>query len=310
LNQRTGELTAKAIEYFQRAIAEDPNYALAYTGLADAYALHVDYRSVPVTEGFERAQSYARRALEIDDTLAEAHSSLAWTRFIYDWDWAGAEREFRRAIELDPRYPSAHQWYASMLASQARHEESIVEAHTAQELDPGFVSIRRGLGYQYYYARRYERARHHLEHAIEMNPTAEETYRILGLVLSVEGKHGDAVLVLREAIGLPGAGGYTAATLGYALARADKRHEAERICADLESRSEREYVSPAALSMIHLGLGAFGRALDWMERAHAERRGWLAYLAVNPIFDPLRVEPRFIALARAMRLPEGAAPHV
>ena len=309
LNQRTEELTAKAIEYFQRAISEDPNYALAYTGLADAYALHVDYRSVPVTEGFARAQLYARRALEIDDTLAEAHSSLAWTGFIYDWNWAAAEREFRRAIELDPRYPAAHQWYASMLASQARHEESIVEAHTAQELDPGFVSIRRGLGYQYYYARRYERARHHLEHAIEMNPTAEETYRILGLVLSVEGKHGDAVSVLREAIGLPGAGGYTAATLGYALARADKRQEAERICADLEARAEREYVSPAALSMIHLGLGTFGPALDWMERAHAERRGWLAYIAVNPIFDPLRVEPRFVALVRAMRLPEGPAQH-
>ncbi|HEU4787965.1 MAG TPA: protein kinase [Gemmatimonadaceae bacterium] len=309
LNQRTGEMTAKAIEYFERAIAEDPNYALAYTGLSDAYALHVDYRSVPVTEGFERAKMYARRALEIDDTLAEAHSSLAWTRFIYDWDWDGAEREFRRAIELDPRYPTAHQWYASMLASQARHEESIVEAHTAQELDPGFVSIRRGLGYQYYYARRYERARYHLERAIEMNPTAEETYRILGLVLSMEGKHGDAVSVLREAIGLPGAGGYTAATLGYALARANKREEAERICADLESRAEREYVSPAALSVIRLGLGEFGRALDWMERAHAERRGWLAYLAVNPIFDPLRAEPRFVALVRAMRLPEGPAQH-
>jgi eukaryotic-like serine/threonine-protein kinase len=308
LNQRTGELTSLAIEYFERAIAEDPRYALAYTGLADAYALHVDYRSVPVAEGFERAKMYARRALELDDTLAEAHSSLAWTLFIYDWDWASAEREFRRAIELDPRYPSAHQWYASMLASQARHEESIIEAHTAQELDPGFVSIRRGLGWQYYYARRYERARHHLEHAIEMNPNAEETFRILGLVQSVEGRHVDAVSTLREALTLPTAGSYTLATLGFALARAGETDEARRITTDLESRAERQYVSPAALSMLQLGLGDFGRALDWMERAHAERRGWLAYLAVNPIFDPLRSDSRFAMLVRTMRLPESS-PH-
>ena len=307
LNQRTGELTSQAIQYFERAIAEDPRYALAYTGLADAYALHVDYRSVPVSEGFERAKTYARRALELDDTLAEAHSSLAWTLFIYDWDWPGAEREFRRAIELDPRYPTAHQWYASMLASQARHEESIVEAHTAQELDPGFVSIRRGLGWQYFYARRYERARHHLEHAIEMNPTAEETYRILGLVQSVDGMHEAAVSTLREALALPGATSYTLATLGYALARAGETAEAERIMLDLESRAERQYVSPAALSMVRLGVGDFDRALDWMERAHAERRGWLAYLSVNPMFDPLRGDSRFAMLVRTMRLPEQSS---
>ena len=307
LNQRTGELTSQAIQYFERAIAEDPRYALAYTGLADAYALHVDYRSVPVSEGFERAKTYARRALELDDTLAEAHSSLAWTLFIYDWDWPGAEREFRRAIELDPRYATAHQWYASMLASQARHEESIVEAHTAQELDPGFVSIRRGLGWQYYYARRYERARHHLEHAIEMNPTAEETYRILGLVQSVDGMHEAAVSTLREALALPGATSYTLATLGYALARAGETAEAERIMLDLESRAERQYVSPAALSMVRLGVGDFRRALEWMERAHAERRGWLAYLSVNPMFDPLRGDSRFAMLVRTMRLPEQSS---
>ena len=302
LNQRTGELTTRAVEYFERAIAEDSRYALAYTGLADAYALHVDYRSVPVAEGLERAKAYARRALELDDTLAEAHSSLAWSLFIYDWNWEGAEREFRRAIELDPQYPVAHQWYASMLSSQGRHEESIVEAHTAQELDPGSVSIRRGLGWQYFYAHRYERARHHLERAIEMNPTAEETYRILGLVQSVDGRNEDAIATLRDALALPDAGTYTLATLGYALARAGERSEAARIASDLESRAERQYVSPAAQSMVRLGLGEFDRALDWMERAHAERRGWLAYLTVNPIFDPLRDDLRFASLVRTMQL--------
>ena len=152
-NARTQEGVAEGIDYFERAIAEDPQYALAYTGLADAYALHVDYRSVPVAEGFARAKAYARKALELDDGLAEAHASLAWSLFIHDWDWAGAEREFRRAIELDPRYATAHQWYAFLLASQGKSQESLVEGHTAQELDAGSVSIRRTLGGLYVYAR-------------------------------------------------------------------------------------------------------------------------------------------------------------
>jgi len=130
-NKRTQEGVAEAIEYFQQAIAEDPAYALAYTGLADAYALHVDYRSVPVHEGFARAKDYARKALALDDGLAEAHASLAWSLFVYDWDWTGAAREFRRSIELDPRYATAHQWYAFLLASRGQLEEALVEGHTA-----------------------------------------------------------------------------------------------------------------------------------------------------------------------------------
>jgi serine/threonine-protein kinase len=301
-NRRSQEGVREAIHFFEQAIAADPQYALAYTGLSDAYALHVDYRSVPVHEGFERAKEYARQALALDDSLCEAHASLAWCLFIYDWDWEAAGREFRHAIELDPRYATAHQWYASLLASQGRHDESLVEGHTAFELDPASVSIRRSLGWNYYYARRYDQARYHVTRAIEMNPTAEESYRILGFALVMLGRLDEAERVLRESAALPAAGPYALGALGCALALNGKRAEAERILGELEARARREYVSPAAIGTLCIGLGDKARGLDCLERALEERRGWVAYLRVNPLFDSLRAEPRFQALVAQMRL--------
>ncbi len=301
-NKRTQEGVTEGIQYFEQAIAEDPGYALAYTGLADSYALQIDYRNVPVANGFKRAKGYALKALELDESLAEAHASLAWAMFIYDWDWDGAAREFRRSIELDARYATAHQWYAFLLASQRRLDEALVEAHTAQELDPASVSIRRALGYVYLYARRYDQARYHLTRAIAMNPTAEESYRVLGLTLTMNGQLDEAERVLREATGLPGAGTYTRATLAYSLARAGNREYSETLLAELEAKRLRDYVSPVELATLHIGLGDNQHAIDWAERAYEERRGWMAYLNVHPIMDPLRGEPRFHDLARKMGL--------
>ena len=296
-NKRTPEGVVAGIRHFEQAIAVDPNYALAYTGLADCWALHVDYQSVHVAKGFERARVYARRAIELDDTLAEAHASLAWTLFIYDWDWDGAARHFRRAIELDPRYATAHQWYAFLLASQGKLDAALVEGHTAQELDPTSVSVRRSLGSVYFYARRYEQARYHLGRAVAMNPSSPETHRMLGLTLTLEGSFDEAERVLREAMGLPAAGTYTQATLGYMLARAGRRAEAEAILAVLEEQGRSEYVSPVACALLHLGLGNIDRALAAAALAYDERRGWLAYVRVNPVMDPLRGHPRFERLA-------------
>ncbi|MDP9177719.1 MAG: protein kinase [Gemmatimonadota bacterium] len=301
-NKRTQEGVAEGIEYFEKAIAEDPGYALAYTGLADSYALHVDYRNVHVSSGFERAKEYAKKALELDDSLAEAHASLAWTLFIYDWDWEGATREFLRAIELDTRYATAHQWYAFLLASQQRLDEALVEAHTSQELDPASVSIRRSLGYTYLYARRYEQASYHETRAIAMNPAGEESYRVLGLALTLSGQHEEAERVLREATTLAAAGTYTKVTLAYALARNGKREYGEALAVELAEKRELDYVSPVELATLHIALGNRESALDWMERAYDERRGWMAYLKVHPILDPLRDEPRFQALVEKMRL--------
>ena len=301
-NTRTQEGITEAIRYFEQAIAEDPRYAPAYTGLADSYALQLDYRSVPVAEGFALAKQYARRALELDETVAETHASLAWTLFIYDWDWEGAGREFRRALELDPRYATAHQWYAFWLTARGRLDEALVEAHTALELDPASVSIRRSVGWVYYYARRYDQARYHMARAVAMNPTAAETYRVLGLLLAQQDQWAEAERVLREGMTLPGTATYTAAALGYVLARAGKRAEAEALLAELEAQRRSDYVSPVAFATLYLGLDDHERALDWTERALEERRGWLAYLRVNPLLDPLRGEPRFEAMIEKLGL--------
>ena len=304
-NKRTQAGITEAIRYFEQAIAEDPGYAPAYTGLADSYSLQLDYRNVPVAEGFARAMEYARQALVLDETLAEAHASLAWGLFIHEWDWEGSRREFTRAIELDPRYATAHQWYAFWLVAHTRFDEALVEVHTALELDPASVSIRRSVAWAYYYARRYEQARYHMTRAIAMNPTAEENYWILGLIYAQLGQWEEAERVLREGLGFAELETYTLATLGYVLARSGRRAEAEAILVDLEQRAQTEYVSPVAFATLHVGLGNSAAALDWAERAYQERRGWPVYLAVNPVVDPLREEPRFRALLERMRFGVG-----
>ena len=302
-SRRSREGVAAGIRYFEAAIAEDPDYALAYTGLADCYALEADYRSVPVSEGYAAAKRYARKAIELDDTLAEAHASLAWTLFIHDWEWAAAEQSFRRAIELDPRYAPAHQWYAFLLVARGAFSEALVEAHTAAELDGGSVSVRRSLGWAYLYARRYDLAQYHLERAIEMNPNAEETYRVLGLALAGSGNLDEATRVLTEAVAMPGSGTYTQAALGYVHGRAGRRAEAERILAELESRAATGYVSPVAFATLLVGLGDPDGVLHWVERAVEDRRGWIVYLRINPLLDPVRQHPRFEELVRRVGLP-------
>lgn len=301
-NKRTQEGVREAIDFFERAIAEDSSYARAYAGLSDSYALHVDYRNVPVREGLERAKEYARKAIELDDELAEAHASLAWCLFIYDWDWEASGRESRRAIELDPRYASAHQWYTFLLASQGRGEESVASAQRAIELDPSSVSGRRSIAWANYYARRYDQARYHAQRAVAMNPTAEESYRILGLSLAQSGDLEEAERVLRESVELPAGSIYAKAVLGYVLARSGREEKARALLDELTAEEVRGYVSPVAFALLYIGLGERGRALDWIERAFEERRGWLVYLRVNAVFDPLRGEPRFQALVERMKL--------
>jgi serine/threonine-protein kinase len=301
-NKRTSEGIIEGIKYFEEAIALDPTYVLAYTGLADSYSLQIDYRSVPVHEGHEKAKFYARKAIALDDSLAEAHASLAWSLFVYDWDWPRAAKEFRHAIELDPRYAAAHQWYAFQLASEGKFDEALLQAHTAQENDPASVSVRRSLGYCYLYARKYEQARYHLDRAIAMNPTAEESYRIQGLILTFEKQFPAAERVLREALALaPEYGTYTKVTLAYSLAAAGDPSYARQTAAELEEKIKNDYVSPVELAITYIALEEKQKALDWTERAIDERRGWAAYLRVHPIVDTLRGEPRFDELVERMK---------
>src|SRR5467141_2956355 len=245
-NKRSQEGVREAIAYFEQSIDHDPGYTLAYSGLSDAYALQVDYRGVPVTEGYELARRYALKALELDDDLPEAHTSLAWVQFAYDWDWEGAERSYRRALELSPGYATGHHWYSFVLLATGQAEQALVEAHTALELDPSSLSIRRGLGWLYYYTRRYESAVYHLRRAIAMNPTSEDTYRILGLVLTQQGAYDEAERAFREAITLSPELSYATAGVAHVLALRGRRREAEALLAELEARARNHYVSPVA----------------------------------------------------------------
>lgn len=301
-NRRTQEGVTDAIRFFQAAIAEDPMYAQAYTGLADSFALQIDYRDISAAEGFALAEQYARQALDIDDTVAEAHASLAWSHFIYDWDWTAARRRYARAIELDPSYASAHQWYAFLHAAFGRHDDAIAEAHRALDLDPASVSIRRSIGWLHYYARRYGEARVHLDVALAMHPTSDETHRVLALTYAMQDRWSEAESEVREAVELSAGGTYNRATLAFILARTGRRAEALHELAELEEQATASYVSPVAFATVQLGLGDWERALEWTERAHAERRGWLCYLRVDPMLDPLRGRARFESLVHQMRL--------
>ena len=220
-NRRTQAAIAEGIKYFEQAIAEDAGYALAYTGLADSYALQVDYRGAPVHEGMERARELARQALELDETLAEAHTSLAWVTFIYDWDWPAAAAQFRRAIELNPAYSVARQWHSWFLMAMGRTEASLAEGRLATELDPASVSIRRSMGWLHYYARQPREALEHLRRALAMNPTAEENHRLLGLTYLQLGLHDEAAAAFREAVASSESPALATAGLGGSRRRGD-----------------------------------------------------------------------------------------
>ncbi len=301
-NRRTQEGIKEGIRYFEQSIAEDPSYALAYSGLADSYALDLDYRGAPVFEGMERAKSEAQRAIELDETLAEAHTSLGWVTFIYDWEWAAAEREFRRAIELNPRYSVARQWHSWFLAAMGRFEEALTEGRTAIELDPGSVSIRRSMGWLQYYARHYDAALDNLRRALTMNPTAEETHRLLGLVYLQRGSYDDATASFKEALANSANDALAFAGLGHVAARRGRIDEARAVLQELNERAKARYVSPVAQAGLYVTLGEPDSAFEWLEKAYRERRGWLAYLRIEPMLDGLRNDPRFHRLLERMRL--------
>jgi eukaryotic-like serine/threonine-protein kinase len=301
-NRRTQADIAEGLRYFEQAIAEDPSYALAYSGLADSYALDLDYRGVPVVEGMERAKAMARKAIALDESLAEAHTSLAWVTFIYDWDWPTAEREFNRAIELNPRYSTARQWHAWFLQAMGRFDEALAEGRAAIDLDPASVSIRRSMGWLQYYARQYEAAVDNLRRALSMNPTAEETHRLLGLVYMEQGLYDDAADSFREAMASSEYDVMAYAGLGHVAARRGRPDEARAVLDQLLDRSKVHYVSPVALCGLYVTLGDPDAAFEWLERAYQERRGWLAYLKIEPMLDGLRQDARFTRLVERMRL--------
>jgi len=295
-NKRTQKDLKKSIEFFQQAIERDPTYALAYVGLADSYNL-LGTRLSP-KEWYPRAKDAAARALGIDNTLGEAHAALGWAKLGYDWDWPGAEREFKRAIELNPNYPTAHQWYGFYLSVMGRHDEAIREATRAHELDPLSLQIGRDVGFRLYEARRYDQAIEQFRKTLELDPNFAPVRYTLGLAYVQKGMFENAIAELQQAVTLSGDNSIFIGTLGYAYARSGRKDDARKVIGDLKELSKRQYVQPYHFALIYMGLGENDRAFAWLEKAYEERSTRLIWLAVIPEWDGLRSDPRFTDLLR------------
>jgi DNA-binding winged helix-turn-helix (wHTH) protein/TolB-like protein/Tfp pilus assembly protein PilF len=299
-NKQTEEGFRKGIDYFDQAIGNDPNYALAYAGLSDCYALLSDFGFVSPIEGFPKAKVAATRALAIDEQLAEAHTSLGHVKRDYDWDWPGAEQEFKRAIELNPNYPSAHQWYAVYLSSLGRHQEAIAEIKRALDLDPLSLPVNTVTARVLYLARQYDEAIEQSRKTIEMDPRFAAAYQNLGRSYEQKRMYAEAVATFQELNkAVPGRG---LAFLARADALAGKTDEAQKILAQLKELSERRYVSSYHVAMIYAGLGDKEQALVWLEKAYQQRVHNMVFLKVEPELDGLRSDPRFADLVRRVGL--------
>jgi serine/threonine-protein kinase len=300
-NKRTVEALTKASAYFQQAIEQDPSYALAYVGLADSTALLIDYGSPSAVEAWPKAKQAALRALELDETLAEAHEVLGLIS-VYNYEWSVAERELRRAIELKPEYPSAHHRYAVLLRLMGRVTEALAEAERARQLDPTSVIINTSMTTLLIDAREYDRAIEQAKKTLELDPGFWLARMHLARAYMEQGRYAEAVAELeklRPSAAIPVI--YTG-VVGCAYAMSGQRVEAERILAELEERSKREYVPPTALALIYTGLGNKDQAFAWLDKAYAERDSWLLHLKSHTVFDSLRSDPRFTRLLKQMHL--------
>ncbi len=301
-NRRTPEALQKAIEHFQHAIDKDPAYALAYAGLADSYSVLPDYSRVLPMEAWQKARAAAEKALAIDDSLAEAHISLALLLHRANWDWDGAEREFRRALELNPGYATAHHWYAAFLAAVGRFDEALAEIRRAREVDPLSLPINTAVARLLYMARQYDPAIEEYRKTIEMDSNFPSAHTWIGAAYVQKGEHQQAIAELQRGFHLSEEDTYALGLLGYAHGRVGQKSEAFRILDTLKEQSKRQYVSPYALAAVYTGLGDKDQALAWLAKAYEERSAWLFYVKVEPWLDPLRSDPRFQDLLRRMRL--------
>lgn len=299
-NKRTEEGLRKGIDYFNQAIALDANYALAYTELANGYGLLANFYALPAKEAFSKAKAAALKAVELDDTLAEAHASLAGIKFFYDWDWAGSEREARRAIDLNSNLPTIG--YAQYLAAMGRFDEALEIAKRAQELDPLSVVINSNVGRIFYLKRQYEEAIDQYGRTIEMEPNHFLSRRRRGMAYLQKKLYEDAIAEVQRSRVLSGDTTEEIGYVGYAYAVSGKRSEALGIINELTEQSKRRYVSPYVMALIYTGLGDKDHAFEWLDKAYEARDNSLIYLKVEPSLDPLRSDPRFADLLRRMNL--------
>jgi TolB-like protein/Tfp pilus assembly protein PilF len=301
-DKRTEEALKKAIEYFQQAIDMDQNYALAHAGLADCYAVLGNFSFLTPKESYPKAKRAAINALEIDDRMAEAHTSLAWIKAHYDWDWPGAERKFKQAIELNPEYTPAHYWYALFLSAMGRHEEAIAQGRRSQEIEPRSLVPNIALGFTLLFARRDSEAIEQLRKTVEMEPNFSWPRWLLGWAYGQKEMYGEAIAELNGAVSGTGSRTLSLSMLGHGYAISGRRAEALTVLAELQEIGKRKYVAPFFMVLIYAGLGESERAFEWLEKAYKCRSWGLLWLKVDPRLDSLRSDERFTSLLRRIGL--------
>ncbi len=305
LNKWTAEGLMKGIEYFNQAIELEPHFAPAYSGLADCYgSLSGEGLLLSPKEAFPQARSAAIMALEIDDTLSEAHCSLALINLNFDWDWAGAEAGLKRAIELNPKYVAAYHWYSHYLIVMGRTEESLAISYRAVELDPLDLQINSHMGWHYCHARQYDFAIEQCRRTIEMEPNFHEAHWFLGWAYEQKSMYEEAITEFQKAVACSGDSARMRSELGHAYGLAGKRDEAEKILNELKELSKQQYVSPYNMALVYTGLGEKDAAFEWLGKACDDRSGLLIYLKTQHSFDGLRADPRFEDCVRRIGLPE------
>lgn len=307
-NRRTKEDLHKAVDHFLAATQRDPRYAPAHAGLADAYIALGYLDHLPPREADGRAKAAAQKALELDETMAEAHTSLAAALQYYDRDWNGAEQEFRRAIELNPSYATAHQWYAQLLAQRGRTSESLAESVRAQRLDPVSLVINSSFGNRLYFAREYDRAVEQLQRTLDLDPHFALAHWSLGQVYDAQGRYSDATAAYTRAAEDATEWPAVIASLARASARSGRKAEARRLLGQLDALGRRVYVPPFDVALVHAALAEDDHACTWLEKAYDDRSNRLAFMAVDPALDSLRSHRCFQDLLRRMGLDTASLP--
>lgn len=300
-NKRTQESTEKAIALFRQAIAKDPSYPSPYSGLADCYILlgiSFDVGSYSPGQAIPPAKDAAEKAIQLDDTLAEGHNSLAYAKLLYDWDWTGAEAEFKRALQLNPGYANAHHWYAHLLLASGRQEEALAESRRALSLDQLSPILRVHLGWHYIYARQYDLALDQLRKALELDPDYSLANWYLGWVYEQQGKYPEALEAMRKAQVKLESNSALLADIGHVYAMSGDKAAALAVLEQLSAASKRTYVNPFEVALIDAALGRKDEAIQQLEKAYTDRSDMLIYVSVDPRLDSLRSDPRFIELAR------------
>jgi len=300
-NMRTFKGLSTGIRYFQTVVRNEPRFAQAHAGLADCYASLAEFGWVPPNEVMPKAKAAALKALEIDDTLAEAHTALAHAKFYFDWDWVGAETGFRRALELNPSYASAHEWFSDYLVAMGRSEEAIREAKLAQRLDPLSLIISTNLGCTFFYARQFERAVRQCLQTLDMDPNFWVAHWFLGCAYLQLGMTEKAVEALQDATALSGPLGWEVnilPSLVHAYVLLGRKADARKLAKKLMVLSKEKYISPLHIALACAGLGERDRAFEWLEKSYQERSLSLTLLKVNPRFDTLSSDRRFQVLVR------------